>query len=194
MKKKELLDEINLRNSKTCTCTLKETATQAVPGEGSADAQILFIGEAPGKKEDIEGMPFIGSAGKFLDEMLDSIKLKRQDIYITNIVKYRPPDNRDPTVEEKKACQAWLTEQIACINPRLIVTLGRHAMEHFVPNQHISEIHGKTIVCSIPSLGHMTLYALYHPAAALYNGSLRATLKQDFLKIPHILKKLEKNI
>lgn len=191
MEKQKALDALNARMAKLCTCTLKEEATQAVPGEGSADAEILFIGEAPGKNEDLQGVPFIGAAGKFLALMLASIGLKREDIYITNIVKYRPPNNRDPLPDEIFACEEWLHKQIKIIQPKIIVTLGRHAMEHFIPGKKISEVHGQTFSQTISGIGEQTFFVLYHPAAALYNGSLRATLLKDFKKIPNIIKKIK---
>lgn len=175
-----------------CSCGLKATAINVVPGDGSADADILFIGEAPGKKEDEQGKPFIGAAGKFLSEMLASIGLKREDIYITNVVKYRPPNNRDPLPEEVAACWPWLEEQIRLINPKLIVPLGRHAMERFLKNKKISEVHGQVFEIELPNLGKRNFYTLYHPAAALYNGSMRKVLLEDFSRIPKILKKIKK--
>jgi len=190
--KEKKLEKINAYWNKHCTCGLKAGATQAVPGNGNADAQILFIGEAPGKKEDLGGVPFIGSAGKFLSEMLASINLKREDIFITNVVKYRPPENRDPLPEEKEACRQWLVDQVKIIDPVLIVTLGRHAMENFILDKKISEVHGKTFQVTFPDLGTRTFYCLYHPAAALYNGGLREALKKDFKKIPRLLKKFQK--
>ncbi|TXH07080.1 MAG: uracil-DNA glycosylase [Candidatus Moraniibacteriota bacterium] len=174
-----------------CPCTLRDTATQAVPGDGNADADILFIGEAPGKNEDEQGIPFVGAAGKFLSEMLDGIGLRREDIYITNVVKYRPPNNRDPLPEEIAACMPWLHEQIKIIEPKMIVTLGRHAMEHFIPGKKISEVHGQAFRRMFPDIGPQVFFALYHPAAALYNGGMRGTLMEDFGKIPLVLKKLE---
>lgn len=175
-----------------CACTLKKTATQGVPGHGNADATIIFIGEAPGAKEDAGGKPFVGSAGKFLDEMLSSINMKREDIYITNLVKYRPPENRDPSSKEIYECSLWLKEEVELIDPSLIITLGRYAMNNFFPEKKISESHGE--IFTTESLGKTRhLLPLYHPAAALYNGALRETLKKDFKKIPKILKKLEQN-
>lgn len=170
------------------TCTLKAQATQPVFGHGNPDANIVFIGEAPGKKEDIVGIPFVGAAGKFLDEMLASIKMSREDIYITNMVKYRPPDNRDPLPEEKDACREWLMAELSFIKPTLIVFLGRHAMSNFFPLEKISDVHGKLLTKTIPGLDRQLFFALYHPAAALYNGSMRATLLEDFAKIPLVLK------
>ena len=190
--KKEALKKVNAFWIEHCTCSLRKEALQAVPGDGSADAEILFIGEAPGKKEDLLGVPFIGSAGKFLSEMLASIKLKREDIFITNVVKYRPPENRDPSPEEKEACRQWLVDQVEIIDPVLIVTLGRHAMKNFILDKKISDVHGKTFYVTSPDFGTRTFYCLYHPAAALYNGGLREALKKDFKKIPSLLKKIQK--
>lgn len=160
-----------------------------VAGEGSAQAQIMFIGEGPGAKEDELGRPFVGAAGKFLDEMLASIKLERKDVYITNIVKCRPPNNRDPLPEEVAVCWPWLLEQIKIIKPKLIVTLGRHSMNNFLPRQKISEIHGQAKRREIEGVGLQVFYVLYHPAAALYNGSMREILIKDFKKIPKVLEK-----
>jgi DNA polymerase len=191
--KTRLLADLNERMAKECRCPLRETATQAVPGDGNANADILFIGEAPGKNEDLKGVPFVGVAGKFLGEMLASINLSREDIYITNVVKYRPPDNRDPTPKEVADCALWLGEQVALIDPKVIVTLGRHALNQFFPNTKISEVHGKAFRREIPKGSTRVFYVLYHPAAALYNGGMRDTLKQDFKKIPKILEKISKS-
>lgn len=191
--KEKLLLELNERMEKECRCSLRKTATQAVPGVGSADADVLFIGEAPGKNEDLKGEPFVGAAGKFLEEMLGSIGMKREDIYITNVVKYRPPDNRDPLPEEIADCAEWLREQVSLIDPKVIVTLGRHALNRFFPDAKISEVHGHAFRREIPGLGVRVFYVLYHPAAALYNGGMRDTLKQDFKKIPKILEKISEN-
>ena len=192
MEKQRQLELLNARMILECTCALRDHATQAVPGAGNPDAQILFIGEAPGKNEDLEGLPFVGAAGKFLNEMLASIQLKREDIFITNVVKYRPPNNRDPLPDEKEACREWLAEQIKIIDPRLIVTLGRHALENFIPGKMISEIHGQAFRRTFDDLGERVFFVLYHPAAALYNGGMRETLKSDFKKIPKVLKKINK--
>ena len=126
-----------------------------MPGAGSAFAEIVFIGEAPGKSEDEKGAPFVGAAGKFLDEMLGAINLKREDIYITNIVKYRPPNNRDPLSEEKSACRAWLLEELKIISPKLIVFLGRHAMNNFFPDLQISKAHGKLLIKKFTRAGSL---------------------------------------
>jgi len=175
-----------------CKCELKKTATQAVPGKGNANAEIVFIGEAPGKKEDEKGEPFVGAAGKFLDEMLGAIKLKREDIYITNVVKYRPPNNRDPNPEEKSSCRAWLLEELKIISPKLIVFLGRHAMNNFFPDLQISSAHGKLLIKPFKGMSTKYFFPLYHPAAALYDGSMREVLMADFGKIPKVLKEIEK--
>lgn len=172
-------------------CQLKATATQAVYGDGSPTADVVFIGEAPGKNEDLQGVPFVGAAGKFLNEMLGSIGMKREDIYITNIVKYRPPNNRDPEPAEKEACKDWLHEELAFIRPKLIIFLGRHSMTHFFPELKISSAHGKLIIKKIPGISTKYFLPLYHPAAALYNGGLRDELLSDFKKVPLALKKIE---
>jgi len=164
---------------------------RVVPGAGSAEAEIMFIGEAPGKKEDETGVPFVGAAGKFLDEMLSTIKLKREEVYIANVCKCRPPANRDPSPEEIKLCWPWLLAQIKIIKPKLIVTLGRHSMERFLPGQKISEMHGHVMRREIEGIGPQIFYTLYHPAAALYNGSMRETLIKDFKRIPKILKEIK---
>lgn len=148
----------------------------------------MFIGEGPGAKEDELGRPFVGAAGKFLDEMLGIIGTKREDVYIANVVKCRPPNNRDPLPDEVSACWPWLVEQIKIIQPKLIVTLGRHSMERFLPGQKISAIHGKAMRRKTPDIGKKIFYTLYHPAAALYNGSMREILIKDFKKIPKVLK------
>ncbi len=190
--KREQLDELNAYWKDSCTCELKATATQAVFGDGNAESNIVFIGEAPGKNEDIEGRPFVGAAGKFFAEMLANIKMKREDIYITNIVKYRPPNNRDPLPEEKEACNEWLINELKIISPKLIIFLGRHSMGLFFPNEKISDIHGKLLIKQIPELGAKQAFMpLYHPAAALYNGGMRETLIKDFNKIPKALTKIK---
>ena len=184
---KEKLLSLHKKYAQSNTCTLKKLATQAVFGFGNHQASIVFIGEAPGKSEDLSGKPFIGASGKFLDEMLRSIKLSREDVYITNIVKYRPPENRDPSKDEIQACEAWLHAEIQLIQPKLIVTLGRYALNHFIPGVKIGEVHGQSFICDIPGLGKQTFFALYHPAAALYNGGMRETLLKDFQKIRKLL-------
>lgn len=156
-------------------CVLRKGASRVVPGVGNPHAKIMFIGEAPGKQEDIQGEPFVGAAGKFLNEMLESIGLARKDIYIANTIKCRPPENRDPLPEEIETCKPWLKEQILLIQPKVIVTLGRFAMNLFLPDAKISSAHGKP-----EKVGKLIVVPLYHPAAALYNGGMRETLKNDF--------------
>lgn len=192
MSKEEKLKNVHKKWFTECECALKNTATQPVPGAGSATAEIVFIGEAPGKKEDQLGVPFVGSAGKFLDEMLSEINLKREDIYITNMVKYRPPNNRDPLPEEKTSCREWLLSELKIISPKLIVFLGRHAMNNFFPAEQISRAHGKLLVKAFAGMPTKYFYALYHPAAALYDGSMRGTLMEDFKKIPKVLAEIDK--
>lgn len=192
MDKREKLVEIHEKWFKKCQCDLKKTATRPVPGDGNANANIVFIGEAPGKSEDELGIPFVGKAGKFLSEMLALINLKREDIYITNIVKYRPPNNRDPLPEEKNACRKWLLKELKLISPRLIIFLGRHAMNNFFPELQISNAHGKLLIKSFTGMSTKYFFPLYHPAAALYNGSMREVLIEDFKKIPKVLQEIEK--
>lgn len=184
--KQQLLDDLadDIRSSSVCS-DLRDQATQLVFGDGPADADIVFIGEAPGKNEDIQGKPFVGAAGKFLSEMLDMIGFSRANVYITNIVKYRPPNNRDPLPEEKQAFLPYLHKQLDIIQPKLIVTLGRHSMDCLLPGLKISHVHGQ------PKRVKGRVYLpLFHPAAALYNGGLRQTLVDDFATIPLILKKI----
>lgn len=196
--KQQQLDKLNERMSKCSQCVLRSNCKQVVPGEGSAEAEIMFIGEGPGQKEDELGRPFVGAAGKFLEEMLGLINLKREEVYIANVVKCRPPQNRDPLPEEVAACWPWLLEQIKIIQPKLIVTLGRHSMERFLPSaswrKKISEVHGKAMRREIEGIGKQIFYTLYHPAAALYNGGMREVLIKDFKRIPKVLEKIEKTI
>lgn len=171
------------------TPELATQATQLVFGAGNPDADIVFIGEAPGKNEDLKGEPFVGAAGKFLNEMLASVDLQREDIYITNIVKYRPPNNRDPLPDEKNQFWPYLLKQIAIIRPKVIATLGRHSGQAFIKDLHISVDHGhpKRIKVILDGEAHsIVVLPLYHPAAALYNGGLRETLLEDF----HIVKNI----
>lgn len=185
--KQQLLDQIadDIIEQDVCS-ELRQTATQLVFGDGNPDAELVLIGEAPGKNEDEQGIPFVGAAGKFLNEMLTLIDLKRDDVYITNIVKYRPPNNRDPLPEEKEAFLPFLSRQIEIIAPKLIITLGRHSMDVLLPGLRISDVHGE------PKRYKEQVYLpLFHPAAALYNGGMRQTLIDDFVRIPQILQKLQ---
>lgn len=169
---------------------LAASATQLVMGDGNLDAEIVFIGEAPGKNEDEQGLPFVGAAGKFLNEMLAQAGLVRGDVYITNIVKYRPPNNRDPLPEEKKAFWPYLVRQLDIIKPAVVVTLGRHSMEYFLPDAKISLIHGEAKRISFGDR-RIVIVPLYHPAAALYNGGMRQTLIDDFLHVPKVIEMLK---
>ena len=181
------LDKVKADILKQKICPeLAASATQLVFGDGSSDAPIVFIGEAPGKNEDKQGLPFVGAAGKFLNEMLGNIGLGRNDVYITNIVKYRPPANRDPAPEEKTAFLPFLRRQLEIIKPKLVVTLGRHSMECFLPGLKISDCHGQP-----KRLRGQVYLPLFHPAAALYNGDMRQTLIDDFARIPLILEKIK---
>jgi uracil-DNA glycosylase len=167
------------------TLELRATATQLVFGVGNVDAKVMLVGEAPGKNEDLKGEPFVGAAGQFLNEMLDAVGMKRSDVYITNIVKYRPPANRDPSPEEIEAFIPYLTQQIEVVQPALIALLGRHAMSVFLPGLKISAAHGQPV-----RKGGQVYLPLFHPAAALYNQSMRETLVNDFCLVPAVLKKL----
>jgi DNA polymerase len=173
---------------------LAAQATQLVMGDGNPDANIVFIGEAPGQKEDEQGLPFVGAAGKFLNEMLNEAGMERGDVYITNIVKYRPPNNRDPLPEEKADFLPYLLRQLEIIDPKVIITLGRHSMEYFLPNAKISQAHGQAVrkkVLYHDKTEHEWLFIpLYHPAAALYNGSMRQVLIDDFLGAAELARSL----
>lgn len=181
------LDKIRVEVSKCSLCSLAKFRINTVPGEGNPSADIMFIGEAPGANEDKKGIPFCGAAGKFLDEMLRTIGLDRQNVFITNTVKCRPPENRDPEESEKAACHLYLERQFDLVQPKLIVLLGRHSTATFLPEcGTITKLHGRAL--KRPD-GRVYL-PLYHPAAALHNGGLRQTLINDFKKIPQILKKI----
>lgn len=167
-------------------CEIAKARTHAVPGEGAEKADIMFIGEAPGWHEDQQGRPFVGPAGQFLDELLASISLSRQDVYITNVIKTRPPDNRDPLPIEINNCRSWLERQLQIISPKIIVTLGRYSMAMFFPGKSISKIHG-----TAQEHNGVVYFAMYHPAAALHQGSLRETIIQDIKKLPPLLTKIK---
>lgn len=162
---------------------LAKTATQLVPGEGDANSKVVFVGEAPGRFEDEQGRPFVGAAGKLLNQLLEGIGLARSAVFITNIVKYRPPANRDPKPEEIAAFLPYLKRQLAVIQPALVIPLGRHALNALLPGQSISVCHGQP-----KRLNGQVYLPLYHPAVALYNQSMRKVLEADFAKIPAILK------
>lgn len=188
---KDIADEIRICEK----CPLSKGRLRAVAGSGSVSSKIVFIGEGPGVQENKTGEPFVGASGKFLDEMLVSIGMKREDVFITNIVKCRPPGNRDPLPEEACICtDSYLWRQLEIINPLIIATLGRHAMYRFIPSdKKISDAHGMLFHLESPKTGRVfNILPLYHPAAALYNGSMREVLKKDFEKIPKIIKKIDK--
>ncbi len=170
-----ILEEFH-KSLMNCTkCALCMSRTQVVPGAGNVNANIMFIGEAPGKSEDEQGIPFVGAAGKFLNEMLEGIGLKREDIFIANTVKCRPPNNRDPEQIEIETCLPYLKTQISIVQPKIIVTLGRFSLNLFFPEEKIGTAHGKIL-----HKNTLKVLALYHPAAALYNGGMRETLVKDF--------------
>lgn len=187
MDKQQQLDRLKAEILEQNICSeLAEQATQLVMGDGNLDAEIVLIGEAPGKKEDESGLPFVGASGKFLNEMLAQAGLVRDDVYITNVVKYRPPNNRDPKLAEKKAFMPYLLKQLEIIQPKVVITLGRHSMEYFLPGAVIGDVHGQPHDVEIDDV-KWTVIPLYHPAAALYNGSLRQTLIEDFMRVPQII-------
>ncbi len=167
-------------------CEIAKYRTRVVPGEGAEDTEILFIGEAPGWHEDQQGRPFVGPAGQYLDKLLASINLKREQVYIANVIKCRPQGNRDPLPVEIQNCRKWLERQIELIRPKMIVTLGRYSMAMFFPNKSISKIHG-----SAQRRDNVIYYAMYHPAAALHQQSLRQVIEADMLKIPSVLAQAE---
>ena len=182
MTKQTKLDALAGEIEQEAVCSeLRSQATQLVMGDGNPDADIVFIGEAPGKNEDVQGKPFVGAAGKFLDVMLSEARLKRADVYITNIVKYRPPDNRDPLPEEKREFWPYLMRQIDIIDPKVVITLGRHSGAAFIPDLVISRDHGHARQVRYHEHEFLVI-PLYHPAAALYNGGMRQTLVDDFLQ------------
>ena len=192
-RKQVLLEQIKADIIKNNICPdLAREAKNLVMGDGNIDADIVFIGKAPGKNEDETGLPFVGAAGKFLNEMLETIGMQRSSIFITNIVKYRPPNNRDPLPEEKKAFWPYLIRQLDVIKPQIVVTLGRHSMEYFIPGQKISAIHGQPKRIAFGD-AKLVIVPLYHPAAALYNGSMRTTLIEDFQKLPKIIEIINNN-
>ena len=165
---------------------LAENRNRVVPGEGAEDADIVFIGEAPGWHEDQQGRPFVGPAGMFLNKLISSIGLRREQVYITNVVKCRPPQNRDPLPTEIHNCRRWLDRQVEIISPRMVVTLGRYSMAMFFPGKSISKIHG-----TAQRQDNIIYYAMYHPAAVLHQQSLRQVVEADMLKIPSILAEVE---
>ena len=176
------LTELNAEIEHCRNCELAKHRTRVVPGEGPENARLLFIGEAPGWYEDQSGRPFVGPAGQYLDQLIGMIGFKRNQVFIANVIKCRPPDNRDPLPGEMQACSKWLERQLETIKPKVIVTLGRYSMAKYFPGESISKVHGRAIRISA------TLYfAMYHPAAALHQGNLRKVIEADILKLPGVL-------
>lgn len=184
MNSNQILEQVAQEVSVCTKCILHYSRKNAVPGEGPANAAIMFIGEGPGFHENEQGRPFVGAAGRFLDELLAGIGMKRSDVFITNVVKCRPPANRDPLPEELEACSDYLERQIQAINPKVIVTLGRYSMARFLPNARISEVHGQAV-----RVHGRLIVPMYHPAAALHQGSLKPTVERDFALLPELIAK-----
>jgi DNA polymerase len=182
VKSGEELKNVALEATVCTRCQLHYSRKNAVPGEGPEDARIMFIGEGPGFHENEQGRPFVGAAGKFLEELLASIGMNRSEVFITNVVKCRPPENRDPLPDELGACSDYLERQVQAINPKVIVTLGRYSMMHFLPNARISDVHGKAMQVK----GRLVV-AMYHPAAALHQASLKPVLERDFARLPELI-------
>jgi uracil-DNA glycosylase family 4 len=182
----QALQELAAEIAQCTKCLLHRGRTKAVSGEGPANSEIVFIGEAPGFHEDQQGRPFVGAAGKFLEELLQSISLTRQDVYIANVIKCRPPGNRDPLPDEIEACKPFLDRQLELIQPKMVVTLGRFSMARAFPKARISQIHGQP-----RKIGGIIYYPMYHPAAALHQPSLRRTVEEDMQRIPELLKQAE---
>jgi uracil-DNA glycosylase family 4 len=175
------------REVSVCTrCMLHHSRKLAVPGEGPVDSDIMFIGEGPGFHENEQGRPFVGAAGKYLDELLAKIKLRREDVFIGNVVKCRPPSNRDPLPDELAACSDYLERQIQVINPKVIVTLGRYSMARFLPNAKISDVHGQAF-----RIKGRLIVPMFHPAAALHQPSLKSSVERDFLNLPELITKAD---
>lgn len=186
MNKQKVYQEITNDILKCKNCSLCETAIQAVVGDGSLDSKIIFIGEAPGKNEDEQGKPFVGRAGKLLTSLIQELGFMREDVWIGNIIKHRPPKNRPPKPEEIKACRDFLTRQIEVINPQIIVTLGRFSFNYFVPDGKITSERGKLI-----KIGNYKIFPVYHPAAALRNKKFLNTLKSDFSILSEIIREIK---
>ena len=187
MSNAEALQDIRDEVAVCTRCELYRQATNPVPGEGNPEARILLIGEAPGFHEDAKGKPFIGNSGKFLTELLEKAGLSREEVFITNVVKHRPPGNRDPLPDEIAACAYHLDRQISIIDPDVIVTLGRFSLARYFPGERISKIHGQP-----KEIDGRFIVPMYHPAAALHNGSLRPELEADFMKLPRLLAEFDR--
>jgi DNA polymerase len=181
------LPDLRLGISGCVACPLHEGRTNAVPGDGPADAEVVFIGEAPGFYEDKQARPFVGQAGKFLDELLESVGWTREQVFITNVVKCRPPNNRDPLPIELDTCESnWLKPELGLVDPKIIVTLGRFSLTRLLPDERIGRARGKTLVW-----GDYTVFPIYHPAAALHQPQLRSVIMDDFQKLPGVLRSIK---
>ncbi len=185
----DTLAQIASEVSACAKCALHKTRTKSVPGEGPENAEIMLIGEGPGFNEDQQGRPFVGQAGQFLEQLLSLAGLKRSDVWIGNVVKCRPPGNRDPMPEELQACHAYLERQIAALDPKIIVTLGRFSMGKFFPTARISAVHGQ-----MSRVGSRFVIPMFHPAAALHNPTYLPLIKQDFAKLPELLESARKEL
>ena len=183
MQPQEILEQVAAQTRSCTQCELQHSRKNAVPGSGPADAEVMLIGEGPGFHENEQGLPFVGAAGRFLEELLAQIGMTRQQVFITNVVKCRPPGNRDPLAEELAACNGYLEKQIQAINPKVIVTLGRFSMQKYLPNAKISQAHGQAV-----RVHGRLVVPFYHPAAALHQPSLRPTVEADFKKLPELIK------
>lgn len=186
MDPEQVLEKVAHEVSVCEKCDLHFSRKKGVPGEGPSRAEIVFIGEGPGFHENMQGRPFVGPAGEFLEELLGTIGMTREDVFITNVVKCRPPGNRDPAPEELKACSPYLDRQLQAIKPKVIVTLGRFSMARYIPHAKISEIHGQPI-----KVHGMLVVPFYHPAAALHRPSLRPVVEEDFAKLPELIQNAE---
>lgn len=182
MNRKEMLEAVHTEVRACTLCPLHAARTRAVPGAGPADAEIMFIGEAPGFHEDQQGLPFVGAAGRYLNELLTKVGIDRQHVFITNVIKCRPPSNREPKAEEVETCKPYLDRQIEIISPRVIVTLGRHSMARAFPEEKISTVHGQP-----REVNGQIYFPMYHPAAALHQPSLRSVLAADFARLRDLL-------
>lgn len=189
MNPQEELDLVAKQVATCVKCALQHSRKLAVPGEGPADSEIMCIGEGPGFYENEQGRPFVGAAGKFLDELLAQAGLKREDVWITNIVKCRPPGNRDPLPEEVESCNPYLERQIRAVDPSIIITLGRHSMAKYMPGAKITAVHGQ-----MRRVGERYVIAMFHPAAALHQASLKPALLADFARLPQLLEQARKGL
>ena len=183
MEKNEQIASLAQRLDNCTRCDLYKGANRAVAGEGLPDAKIVFIGEAPGLNEDAQGRPFVGNAGKRLDLLLSKVGLRRKDVFITNVVKHRPPQNRDPLPAEIATCNAWLENQLSAISPKIIVTLGKWSLNRYLPKKKISQVHGEPV-----RIQNTIVIPMYHPAAALRRGQVARELEEDFQKNKDLLR------